>query len=487
VERGRDHALDIAIAGGSAAGLFAALLLARAGHQALVLERDLLAPAPDVESAAAAAFRPSAPQIVQPHIVMARCRQLLIERLPDVYAGLLAAGVNEAPLRTQMPDSLSDTAPWPGDERLTSMMTRRSTIDWVLRRAAAAEPGVTVRSGVKVTGLLTGSRGSGEPGDRPLHVTGVRTDGGDLAADLVVDATGRRSPIDDWLTQAGARTTATWHAECGIAYFSRHYRVRPDAALPAPLVTRIVVAFDEFVAGKWGGDNGAVQLVVAPLAADRRFRTVRDPRVFTAVLRTIPTFAAWLDVMDPISDVFPMAGLHNTLRRLVTGGVPVATGLHAIGDSVCTTNPTLGRGLALALTGAADLADTIDEHPADPVAQAVALDRLAESHIVPFYQDQAAIDAARLAMLRHTIFGEPAPRPAETPGRVTYSQLRMAASYDPAAFRAFWKIQGMVCSPGQVYTDPEVVACTQRALRRHSAAPPIAQPSRKELLTALTR
>ena len=113
---------------------------------------------------------------------MARCRQLLIERLPDVYAGLLAAGVAEAPLRTQMPDSLSDTAAWPGDERLTSMMTRRSTVDWVLQRAVAAEPGVTVRFGVKVTGLLTAPGG---PGGLPPHVTGVRTDCGALAADLV--------------------------------------------------------------------------------------------------------------------------------------------------------------------------------------------------------------------------------------------------------------------------------------------------------------
>ena len=283
-----------------------------------------------------------------------------------MYAGLLAAGVAEAPLRTQMPDSLPDTAAWPGDERLTPMMTRRSTVDWVLQRAAAAEPRVTVRFGVKVTGLLTAP---GRPGGRPPHVTGVRTSRGDLAADLVVDATGRRSPIDDWLAQLGARTTATWGAECGIAYFSRHYRVRPGADLPAPLVTRTVVALDEFLARKWGGDNGAVQLVVAPLAADHRFRTARDPQVFTAVLRTIPIYAAWLDVMDPITDVFPMAGLHNTLRRLVADGLPIATGLHAIGDSVCTTNPTLGRGLALALSGAADLADTIDEHAADPATQ----------------------------------------------------------------------------------------------------------------------
>ena len=94
-------------------------------------------------------------------------------------------------------------------------------------------------------------------------------------------------------------------------------------------------------------------MAVAPLAADRRFRAVRDPEVFTAVLRTIPAFAAWLEVMDPISPVFPMAGLHNTLRRLIVDGAPVVTGLHAIGDSVCTTNPTFGRGLSLALCGAA--------------------------------------------------------------------------------------------------------------------------------------
>jgi hypothetical protein len=78
-------------------------------------------------------------------------------------------------------------------------------------------------------------------------------------------------------------------------------------------------------------------------------------------------------------------------------------------------------------------------------------------------------------MMRHTIFGAPPPPPSETPGRVTYPQLRVAASYDPTAFRAFWKINGMVCPPEQVYTDPRrrgVHAGNDRAPRQRTTDRP---------------
>ena len=203
---------------------------------------------------------------------MARFGELLRDRLPDVYEGLLAAGAAEAPVGAQLPAALAGSPACPGDGRLTMLATRRTTIDWVL---------------------------------------------GNIAADLVVDATGRRSPIDRWLAEVGGQPTATWRAECGLAYFSRHYRLRPGAKLPGAATTRILAGLDEFTAGIWPADNGAMRLAAAPLAGDRRFSGLTSPAAFTAVLRTVPACAPWLDVLDPISRVYPMAGLHTTLRRLV--------------------------------------------------------------------------------------------------------------------------------------------------------------------------
>jgi 2-polyprenyl-6-methoxyphenol hydroxylase-like FAD-dependent oxidoreductase len=134
--------MRIMVVGGSAAGQFTALLLARAGHEVVLLDRDPIEPASDIEAAAASAFRPAAPQFVQPHVVLPRCRLLLRQALPDVYDALLAAGAGEATLASAMPPTLSDRAGRLGDDEYTSVASRRSTLDWVLRRAVVDQSGI---------------------------------------------------------------------------------------------------------------------------------------------------------------------------------------------------------------------------------------------------------------------------------------------------------------------------------------------------------
>jgi 2-polyprenyl-6-methoxyphenol hydroxylase-like FAD-dependent oxidoreductase len=470
----------IVIIGESAAGIFSALVLGRSGHDIRLIEQDKFAIAKDAEAAAHTAFRTGAPQIVQPHVILPRCRELLLEHLPDVYCNLLAAGALEAPIRSQMPPSLTDKGARPGDERLTLLMTRRSTLDWTLRRALANEDRIQCLCGTRAIGLIADGR-------QVQHIRGVRTDQGDVSADLVIDASGYRTRIDHWLADVGASQPKVLRAECGIAYFSRHYRVRHEARALGPPTTRMLLALDEFTVGIWGCDSGTMQIAIGPLALDHRFKAVRDPEIFTSVLRTIPAFSAWLDVLDPVSDVFGMGSVQNTLRRLVVDGSPVATGLHAVGDSVCTTNPTLGRGLPLALSEAIHLRGLIEAFGHQWTEQALEYDTRIGDDTAPFYEDQVLLDLDRLAVLQHRIFDAPAPiLPALDPHRVSFAELRTAAMFDPGAFRAFWRLYGMLEKPARVYTDPAVVACTRQALRRLEAIPAIAQPSREQLVAALT-
>jgi hypothetical protein len=140
------------------------------------------------------------------------------------------------------------------------------------------------------------------------------------------------------------------------------------------------------------------------------------------------------------------------------------------------------------LTQSADLLDVLDRHGDDWTAQVVAMDKMVSEHMLPFYQDQTAIDCARLATLQYTIFTGPAPAPTPSISvRVTFAHLRAAAIFDPIAFQAFWRIIGMVVRPEEVYTDAEIVSRTHASLDQHGSGPFMAQPTREELLSALAR
>jgi 2-polyprenyl-6-methoxyphenol hydroxylase-like FAD-dependent oxidoreductase len=161
----------------------------------------------------------------QPHNFLGLGRRTLLDEAPDVLDRVVETG---AFVNRQY--ELLAGEPEPGDEALVSVCTRRPVFESALRTVAEAEPSVTVESGARIAGLV----GAREPGNGTVHVSGARTtDGRTVEADLVVDALGRTSQLGSRLAELGARPVAERRSECGLLYYSRHFRLRPGVEMPA--------------------------------------------------------------------------------------------------------------------------------------------------------------------------------------------------------------------------------------------------------------
>jgi hypothetical protein len=163
------------------------------------------------------------------------------------------------------------------------------------------------------------------------------------------------------------------------------------------------------------------------------------------------------------------------MRIIVVGG-------SAAGQFTALLHNSMRR---LALQGAMDLVELLDEYGEDEMGLAQALDKFVTRRVEPFYLDQATNDGRRLAELRHTLFGAPAPETTPLEDRVTFAALRAAMPFDAIVFRAFWRVMGMLARPDDVYTDPDVVARTRDVLRSLDTATAMTQPTRAQLEAAL--
>ena len=328
------------VAGGGVAGLAAALGLARAEHEVVVLERDLV----DAGGSPFEVERRGIPHYFQPHAFLPRGRRLLSEWGPDVLAALMDAGADpqDVALKLRGPRE-------PGDEDLVYLWVRRPVIEWALRRAAAAEPAVEIRAGVQVTGLLTSEDGA-------PRAVGVAVDDGDsVHGDVVVDALCRYRCPPGWPRAMGEPT------DSGAIYYCRYFELAEgvehlDAPILNPRGDLGYMGFNTF-----RGDNRTFAVIVLAPAADRELRALRHEPAWRAACAAITP----LDVMTsddyarPITDVMPMGGLMNVDRT----GDPGVSGIVAVGDAFCHTDPAFAYGLSFSLAHAQALAEATSEAP----------------------------------------------------------------------------------------------------------------------------
>jgi 2-polyprenyl-6-methoxyphenol hydroxylase-like FAD-dependent oxidoreductase len=466
--------LRIIVVGGGIAGLGTALACARDGHEVVVFERDDTPMPPDAD----AAFewrRKGAPQVRHSHAFLARLRNLLRDGAPDVLDALIAAGATEIPFTENLPETLTDRGPRPGDDELVALACRRTTFEWVLRRLVLADPRVDIRHGA-AAGHLDARSG------RVPRVIGV--DG--VHSDLVVDARGPRSSSDEWLAAAGSDPVREELHESGIVYFSRFYRVRDGFEEPGYVgPTAADLGYLKFAI--FLGDNRTFSITYAVESHDDELRhALADPASFETVAQSIVATAPWRveGASDPITDVHVMAGLRNRYRPLVDAdGNPLVHGFVAAGDAAVCTNPLYGRGCSLALVHAFGLADALRHHGDDVDAFARAFAGFTQQELVPWFRSAVVQDAQARAIHEEL--------PAEDPRAFMQAVLREgllpALRTSPVVFRAFLRWFNLLAMPDALMADPEIVAEVLAAYedRANRPGPPVLGPERDELVRAL--
>lgn len=428
--------MEVIVVGAGIAGSICSLLLARQGHDVLLVDRDAGPPAHGGWQ------RRGVMQSHQPHTWRAPFRMVLLEHLPDVLARLEEAGVQAA---------RADGAP----EATSMLLCRREVLEPVLWAATAAEPGVT-----RVTGHADGIA------VRDGRARGVVVDGREHDATLVVDASGRAGRL------AREHRPAAEGGTCSMTYTSQVFRLLPDAE-PGPVNSPVgLLAFCQgYQPIVFVHDAGTFSALIIRAAHDPELDGLREPAGFAAAYGAIPGMADWTapERSEPIGPVRTGGNLTNLFT-----GQPRLAGVVAIGDAVATTNPNGARGGSLAALGAVALARTVAEHPADPMAWGAAMAAWSDREVRPWWADHVAVDAS----LHRRWRGEP-----PDPDGVVSSDLVSAALDDlPELIAELGPYFAMFALPGTVDPARERV----RGLLRTGWRPPFSEgPGRTELAGVL--
>jgi 2-polyprenyl-6-methoxyphenol hydroxylase-like FAD-dependent oxidoreductase len=411
------------VLGGSIGGLLATRVLADHYERVTLLERDIFPPLGE--------HRKGVPQGRHTHGLLVSGARVLERWFPGFREELIEEGAvagdvaadgrwfNEGACLTRFKSGLE------------GLLMTRPFLEARLRRRVLKLPNIAARQGLRVTGLTVSSDGR--------RVTGVKTGDEEIAADIVIDATGRGSRSPEWLCGLGYPKPEEERVEVALAYTTRFFRRRREH-----LQGDSAVIIPPTPSGKRGGvmlaqeaDRWTVTLIehfgqAPPQELDAFIeysRTIPAPYIYEVVKDAEPT-------SEPESMHFPAS-----IRRRYEKVDRFPEAYLVFGDAIASFNPIYGQGMSVAALESEELAAVLEQGSGELLGQRF-FRRAAKVVDMPW-----AISVGNDLRMPETI----GPRNIGVNFINWYmSKLHKTAHVDPVAALAFFRVANLLALPPSV-------------------------------------
>lgn len=437
--------------------MLAARVLADHFDDVLVIDRDNL-------SQAGTSVRAGVPWAIHIHALLERGRLIIEDLFPGFTADLAAQGVPVGDYGNTCHYYFNGRRFSDHVSGMTLVGANRPVIEAYLREHTLARDNVTLLDQTEILGLVADTDHA--------TITGVRVRASHdspvtpLSADLIIDATGRRSATPRWLEALGYQAPPEEKVHMGLTYTTMdfvgplpHDPIGDDIAL----VPTATPAHPRGAIFARLADRYAVTLT--GIAGDR---APTDRAGFMAYAASLPI----PEVHDAIKDAQQRGpagsfGFPASIRRHFEHLHRFPRGFLVVGDAACIFNPVYAQGMTVAAMGAAQLREELTY--GGPVNARRFFRGLAKQTDAPWMMSAAAD------------LGYPAVRGKRTIstrlGNLYTSQVAAGAEHDPELARAFMRTISLIDSPWSLMRPAIAARVARVRLRRRPPATPPVSPT----------